>query len=73
MSTANITLRITATPVKNQSQEEADAQLVEVFAHYPPESLADTLAADIWTNTDAGWLGLKVEILGADEAGVATS
>lgn len=61
---AEITLRVTAIPAKNQTQEEADAQLEKVFAEYPPEALADTLATDIWTNTDAGWLSMNVEIIG---------
>lgn len=60
---AEITLRITASPVNGQTQEQADAQLEKVFATYPPEAIAATLAADIWTNTDAGWIGLNAEIL----------
>lgn len=59
-----ITLRVTAVPTKNQTQEQADARLQKVFAEYPPEALADTLATDIWTNTDAGWLRMNVEIIG---------
>jgi hypothetical protein len=70
---ANITLRITAVPVNGQSQEDADAKLVEVFAAYPPEAIAATLSGDIWTNTDAGWLGLQVEILDGASAGAAKS
>lgn len=73
MSATSITLRITAFPVKDQRQEDVDAQLAEVFAKYPPEALADTLATDIWTNTDAGWLGLKVEILDGASDAAATS
>lgn len=61
---AEITLRVTANPAKNQTQEEADAQLEKIFAEYPPEVLAETLAADIWTNTDAGWISMNVEIIG---------
>ena len=60
---AEITLRITASPIKGETQEQADAKLIEVFAVYPPEAIAATLAADIWTNTDAGWIGLKAEII----------
>lgn len=70
---AEITLRITAVPVNNQSQEEADAKLAKVFAEYPPEALAATLAADIWTNTDAGWIGLEVEVLKDNGDGVTAS
>lgn len=61
---AEITLRVTAVPTKDQTQEEADAQLEEIFAEYPPEVIADTLATDIWANTEVGWLRLNVEIIG---------
>lgn len=61
---SNITLRVTAIPAKDQTQEEADAQLEEVFAEYPTEVIADTLATDIWANTDVGWLRMNVEIIG---------
>lgn len=61
---AELTLRVTAVPTKDQTQEQADAQLLKVFAEYPPEALADTLATDIWTNTDAGWISMNVEIIG---------
>lgn len=70
---AEITLRITAVPVNNESQEAVDAKLAKVFAQYPPEALAATLAADIWTNTDAGWIGLEVEVLKDNGDGATAS
>ena len=64
---ANITLRVTAVPKEGESQETADVQVAAVFGEYPAYAIAEALSNDIWTNTDAGWLGLKVEILDAND------
>lgn len=58
--TAKISLRITATPTADQTQQDADVQLAEAFEKYPENAIAEALILDIWSNTDA-YVAMTVE------------
>lgn len=55
----SILLNITATPLEGQSQEEADAELLVLFKHYPNEALANALTREVYANTGS-WVHLEV-------------
>lgn len=55
----SILLSITATPLEGQSQDEADAELLKLFKHYPNEALAEALTREVYVNTGS-WVHLDV-------------